>query len=1021
MIQARIRPLLTSLASLALALLAPRVWAQTPSSYDLRAVTTGSGVQAWVPAIQNQGIFSDCWTFAAATAIESNLLQTGLLAPQPTPPAVTISSWHISARNGAPESLVSTGTYGNGTADYGWGGFEYQTMGYLTRGQGAWTIPNVPSPQTNYITTMGGGPVTVSGTVNAFPHVLVNNSPANIGDLLPASDQTPAWLTRQVRFLDQGFGGNVPLPAPTHPNGSKYVFNLGAADPQVQAVKSTILAGGAVTTSMNGNSNYFSYTSGTGGLYTVSYVNPGQDPSNTDHEVTIIGWSDSQVVGSGTGAWLVQNSWGTSYWTTSSEAYPNDGTFWASYDDPSIGRTGVAAFSLAPTAGYATTVLQNELGPIGYAYDFNATSTVLGLAADQHTAFSSVLTPTSSGSLAAIGVINGIVGTSLEYSIVSGWTAANPSGGTLLASGSLTLGGVGYQLIDLTAPVPLTVNQPITVLLTYGTGGAAGVVVGGDGLYGVTQDAQGCFSYPVNSGLSYYFDANAGTWTDFATKTYTVSGSTSSADTTGGVLFLKGVMVAPVPEPGTLALAAVGMGVALLPRLRRRGSARRMGSWFPSLFIAAALLLGGREALAQAGYTSPFSITLDSNIASWTNDFSSRLGALYASTTPAQTTWYDPSTDYTHLPYGPLNPQLYSTSSTSIGSPAAVAELLYDRGQPAYDVPLNSPPAGVSATTWQQQRILAAANTLLTAPNGTAYQHLHLPTFDPAQVTSGTGFPWSAVSTGTALQSSWQLANGNIPGTTPNPYAAAYGKPAPGIDCTDFSAYVYSLALGVQMHSGTPNQVNFTGTSGNPAPGVTAFANVLDTAGTPITPQFFYSPNFGTDVHNTGTGSGPLASLVSQFQPGDLLYIGGTNGIRHVVMWLGQTGTDSVGNTFPLVISSHDNTPAIFDTLALDATGFPLDGNIAGHLPPPGVHILPFDQSNWFYQDFQLAMRVIAVPEPSAVILVISGIAAWLWRRRGSVGLATLLLAVSIHRRRSWPRVRCLLVPLSIERWQAPH
>jgi len=79
-----------------------------------------------------------------------------------------------------------------------------------------------------------------------------------------------------------------------------------------------------------------------------------------------------------------------------------------------------------------------------------------------------------------------------------------------------------------------------------------------------------------------------------------------------------------------------------------------------------------------------------------------------------------------------------------------------------------------------------------------------------------------------------------------------------------------------------------------------------------------------------------------------------------VVVWLGITGTDSAGNTFPLVISSHDNTPAIFDTAAVDpVTGFPLDGNTNGHLPPPGVQILPFVSSNWFYQDFLIAMRVL--------------------------------------------------------------
>lgn len=371
------------------------------------------------------------------------------------------------------------------------------------------------------------------------------------------------------------------------------------------------------------------------------------------------------------------------------------------------------------------------------------------------------------------------------------------------------------------------------------------------------------------------------------------------------------------------------------------------------LFFAAC----GREAAAQPAYSSPFSIVLDPDISAWTSDFAARRAALDANTTPPMASWYLPTTSYAGNRYGPLNPQLYSTPS--VASPTGVARLRYDRGDPVLNVPLNAVPVGVDPLTWQQQRLLAAANELLQA--GTHYQHLHLPNFDPAQVTSGTGFPWLPVSTNTAATSSWQLANGGT-GTVPNPYVTTYGIPAPGIDCTDFSAYVYSLALGVQLHSGTPTQIEFVGHA-NPTPGGTATATVLDTTGSPIQPQFFYGPNFGIASVNA---PGSLDSLIAQFQAGDLLYIGNPNmGILHVVMWLGQTGTDSLGNVFPLVISSHDNTPAIFDTLALNPTGFPLDGDIAGHLPPPGVHILPFAPSNWFYQDFQVAMRVL-VPEIDA-------------------------------------------------------
>ena len=384
------------------------------------------------------------------------------------------------------------------------------------------------------------------------------------------------------------------------------------------------------------------------------------------------------------------------------------------------------------------------------------------------------------------------------------------------------------------------------------------------------------------------------------------------------------------------------------------------------LLVSVGLWALAGDAVAQAVYTSPFSITLDPSIGSWTSDFAVRKAAIDAHTTPAKADWYAGSTSYVSYSYGPLNPQLYSTAS--IGSPADAVSLQFDRGEPVTGVPLNAPPDGVDGILWQRQRVLAAANDLLLA--GTPYQHLHLPNFDPAQVISGTGFPWIPVSNGTALQSSWQLLHG-VSGSTPNPYATAYGKPTPGIDCTDFSAYVYSLALGIQMHSGTPNQIEFTGGS-KPSPGETATATVLDSSGNRITPQFFYGPNFGSSVINSGTA---LDSLVAQFQAGDLLYMGDPNlGILHVVMWLGETGTDSAGNTFPLVISSHDNTPAIFDTLDLDASGFPNDGDVASHLPPPGVHILPFAPSNWFYQDFQVAMRVVPVPEPSGAMLPLAAV-----------------------------------------------
>lgn len=352
--------------------------------------------------------------------------------------------------------------------------------------------------------------------------------------------------------------------------------------------------------------------------------------------------------------------------------------------------------------------------------------------------------------------------------------------------------------------------------------------------------------------------------------------------------------------------------------------------------------------IAGPNYISPFKMTLDPQITEWTSDFESRSALIMQNSQPAPADWY--TFNYNSQSYGPLNPQLLSaTASESQGlNPAN------DRGPAVNNSGPINPPTGVDLRYWQQQRLLAAAASLI----GTPYQHLHLPQFNPGNVPTGN-FPWSSVSQNADLQTSpMLLANTTLP-TVANPYLQAYGKPTEGIDCTDFAAYIYNLALGIQMYSGVSSQINFSlnGQPSGPVAGAVASAYVLAADGSAITPKFYYANTFGEYDYNR---PGTLDDVIKHLQPGDLLYIGNPGGVLHVVVWMGINGTDSAGNTFPLVISSHDNTPAIFDTEAVDpVTGFPTDNNIQGHLPPPGVQILPFVASNWFYQDFLVAMRVL--------------------------------------------------------------
>lgn len=419
----------------------------------------------------------------------------------------------------------------------------------------------------------------------------------------------------------------------------------------------------------------------------------------------------------------------------------------------------------------------------------------------------------------------------------------------------------------------------------------------------------------------------------------------------------------------------------------------RIINWGGKRFLTAFLLqtaaLGFMKPACGQSYTSPFALSLSPQISTWTSDFAGRQAAIGPNSSPAPADWY--GTAYPSPSWGPTNPQLYSAGSLSGAGAAAATELKFDRGNEVYSVGLNSAPGGVDETTWMRQRLLYAAQELI----GTHYQHLHLPTFDPAQVNVPSyTFPWQAVSNNTNLQTTQQLFNPSLTRTVANPYQAAYGSPQPGIDCTDFAAYIYNLALGIQMHSGTPNQISFIDGGGSPValgPGAIPTSTLVGAAGTVITPNFLTGPNFGTATPNA---PGSLDGVISQLQPGDLLYMQGDGTILHVVVWLGAYGTNADGSPsdVPLVISSHDNTPAIFDTQSISADGYPLDGDIAGHLPPPGVEILPFTSENWFYTNFSTAMQILPVPEPSALALIF---------------LAGLALTGLLVRRGVRPRARC--------------
>jgi C1A family cysteine protease len=547
-----------------------------PPSFDLRSVNGGS--QAWVSAIQDQGDAEDCWTFASATAMDSNLLKSGIFPSSPTPPPISISSWHLSTNNGAPDQLPAIEAFSANNSN--WGGNMYQTLGYVTRGTGQWHIPNASHEQVasgpRYQQTMGGGPVLDSqNPLNPFPVSIANSGeyPAYLGPLVPPAGQTIPYRITAMAFYDQGFSNNVPLPQSTGNvtiQGSTYAaytFDQGAADPQVAAIKNAMLSNGAVTTYMNADGDF--HTVQGSPTNTIHYFNGKNATAYSDHSVTIIGWDDTYTMtdpktnATATGAWLVQNSWGSTTWNNS------DGTFWASYNDAVIGRSGVSTFVLADNSPYSTTVIQNELGPMDYSGNYYATVTgppagigsVTGMAVRQENRAAGILTPAADGELLALGVVTQMADVLLNVEIYDSW---NNGPGIFLGGGNFTLGDIGYFQLDLPQSLGLGASDEIVVQLTYldpnslaAVAGAMPVTIGGSGLNGYTD---------VTEGLSYYWDGTA--WVDYASVHFEgYYDGTPNID--GGILFLKGITA--VPEPSTILLAAFGTIVALA--LRRSKSA----------------------------------------------------------------------------------------------------------------------------------------------------------------------------------------------------------------------------------------------------------------------------------------------------------------------------------------------------------------------------------------------------------------------------------------------------------------
>ncbi len=211
--------------------------------------------------------------------------------------------------------------------------------------------------------------------------------------------------------------------------------------------------------------------------------------TSSNHLVTIIGWDDAvphpDPDHSGTGAWLVKNSWGTTW--------GNSGYFWLAYDSSCM--TGIAYLEYGDYNPNETLYYWDEAG---YVVDGGYSDTSAWMA--------SVFTSGQDGNLTHVDFWTTDNNAAYEIYV---YNDGDPSDGlqNQLASKTGSCAELGYYSIPLTTPVPVTNGQQFTVAVKMTTPGytyplAMEYVIAGD-----------C-EPPIQSGVCYTRYLGTDPWED---------------------------------------------------------------------------------------------------------------------------------------------------------------------------------------------------------------------------------------------------------------------------------------------------------------------------------------------------------------------------------------------------------------------------------------------------------------------------------------------------------------------------